>query len=498
MHVVFMFVKRHQVFIILSFFFFLTRFYNLGILPIFNDESTYIRYGLHNLLEEKGAFYSLLIGKEPLVPYLFAVFGLMFQNLLIGPRIISVLFGFLALLGVYKFCLKFFDRKVAIIASAFYIISPFTLFFDRLALLDSAVSAVAVWTLYLTAQTVRSQKMFPAVALGIVAGIGLWIKTSTSFFVVLPTVYILAESLKKKDKTNAYKSIGIYMGIALFIFSFLYFQPYYKTHAELLKQYTYPPSWFFTFQVHVWVDNLKNSFVWLLFYLPIPIFILSILGMYISFLKKKNLIVFLWFFLPLIYMILFAKLFTSRHVLFLSVPLIIFAAYYCLNIYKLRKIFWGILGICILTSLFYSYFIWFDPQSLFGAFPFHTGGSFTQYAYGYPSGYGVDESIAYIKELRKNGPFYIVVRNDSGNPEDAIVAYFVYNSDFKNHVMALTNPIEQLPLIKNEFDAPVYFISRGAYYAGLEKYFKSEKRFLKPNDKEFIGVYEIDVEKLSP
>jgi len=42
---------------------------------------------------------------------------------------------------------------------------------------------------------------------------------------------------------------------------------------------------------------------------------------------------------------------------------------------------------------------------------------------------------------------------------------------------------------------PVYFVTRGSYNAGLEKYFASEVKFNKPNDTEYVGVARLQPSK---
>src|SRR5579862_8197510 len=136
--------KKYALIILVSLLFFLPRLINLTILPIFNDESTYIRYGLYELNQPTHQPYSLLIGKEPLLPYLYAAFGSGFGDLLVGARSVTIVFGLLTLLGLYFFTKSLLDKRTALFASFFYCIAPFTVFFDRLALLDSPVSAIAI------------------------------------------------------------------------------------------------------------------------------------------------------------------------------------------------------------------------------------------------------------------------------------------------------------------------------------------------------------------
>jgi hypothetical protein len=476
------------VFICLSFI--LLRTINLTLLPIFNDESTYIRYGLHQLNEPAHQPYSLLIGKEPLLPYLYAVFGSGFDNLLLGARWVTIIFGFLTLFGLYLFTKSLLGKSAALFASIFYCIAPYTVFFDRLALMDSPVSTIAIWSLYVTYLLLKKARWWYAIALGTIMGIGLWIKTSDLFYLFLPLISYSVYAFTKKDKGwNIAKRIATALVIALIIYLPLYSNPFYSVHLQLLKQYTYPLSSVFFFPFSVWWNNFVSLIEWLFFYLTPPLFLFAI-GSLILFIKqKKSLIVLLWFFLPLIYEILYAKLFTSRHVLLLTIPLFVFAGYGFSILWEKKWLWAGTLGVLILGwALYYNCILLTSPQKYPSLFVDIAQADASQYVYGYSSGYGVKEAVDYLKQQATTQRIIVLIRNDHGNPEDAIVAYLDYNPEFI--VVPMSDPLANVPVVfqKVGTSIPVYFVARGNYNAGLEKYFASEKIFAKPNDKEFVGV----------
>jgi hypothetical protein len=118
-----------------------------------------------------------------------------------------------------------------------------------------------------------------------------------------------------------------------------------------------------------------------------------------------------------------------------------------------------------------------------------TQADMTAYVHGFSSGYGVHEAIAYLKKQAEKGPITIIIRNDHGNPEDAMVAYFQYQKN--STVMPLNDYIFAQPILQRT-KHPVYFVSRGGYYAGFQKYFVDKKIFVKPDDEEFVGVYRME------
>lgn len=483
--------KEYAVVLLLFLAYFIFRLTNLTILPIFNDESTYIRYGIHQLNEPSHQPYSLLIGKEPLLPFLYAWVGTALNNLLVGARLVTILFGFFTLSGLYLFTKEFIDKRAAFFASLFYIVTPYTIFFDRLALLDSPVSAIAVWTLYLTNRVLSKPQWRWAVVLGAVMGLGLWIKSSTWFYVFLPLIAYCVYYFTQHDAKHVIrlKMFGGAFILAMIIFLPLYSNPFYQELLILNGQYTYPLYSVFFFPVAVWWSNLSSMFSWLFFYLTPPLFLLAFISIIMFFKQKKLLLVLLWLIPPMLYEVLYAKLFTSRHTLLLTVPLFILAAYGLSKLWvKKRKAAYGVLGIFLIWSLYIDSFLFTNPQLYPSLFFGPAKNDATQYVYSFSSGYGVLEAVNYLERLAQNNRIIVLIRDDHGNPEDAMVAYLDYKSNII--ILPMDNPQADVEFVLKKVgnSIPVYFVSRGAYYAGLEKYFADEKRFLKPHDVEFVGV----------
>jgi len=470
--------------------FFLLRIINLTALPIFNDESTYIRYGMHQLNEPDHQPYSLLIGKEPLDPYLYAFVGTMIGNLLVGGRIVTIVFGFLTLLGLYRLTKTLFGTRAALFVSALYAIAPYTVFFDRLALMDSSVSTIAVWSLLLTYQLLQKPQWRYGIALGVIVGLGMWIKTSALFYVFLPVlgyiIFYFSHGDKEWIKAKRFFSALL---IALVVFLPLFSNPFYAVHMQLLSQYTYPLYTVFLFPFPVWWNNLASTGEWLFFYLTPPIFLLAVTSLILLTKNKKAFLVLLWFYLPMLYEILYAKLFTSRHVLLLTIPLFILAGYGFSLLWQKKQLLGIALALCIIGwSLYDVGVLLTSPQRYPSLFADKAEADVSQYFFGFSSGYGVSEAINYLKQASANQRIVVLIRNDHGNPEDAVVAYLDYTS---NIILApMPDPASDVPVVFQKVGSsmPIYFVSRGGYYAGLEKYFVSEKKFTKPHDTEFVGV----------
>jgi hypothetical protein len=475
--------------VLLTILYFFSRSINLESLPIFNDESTYIRYGVHQIKEKDHKPYSLTIGKEPLMPFLYAYVGGQTQDLLLGARYVTVATGFVTLLGLFYFVFITFGRRPALFTALFYILSPFTLFFDRMALMDSAVSAVAIWSLVLTACLLKKTGWIYALGLGVVMGIGLWIKASDFFYILLPLVsYGVYYFLRGDSDFKHGEKIGTALFIALVIFEPLFSNSLYMEHLDLMKQYTYPVYSVFFFPVGVWLGNLGNAITWLFFYLTPPLFLLGAATLFLYRKQKKLYLTGMWLVVPFVYEILYAKLFTSRHVLLLTVPLFIFAGYGMWKLLQKQRVA-GIMVLFILVGwcLFYDLRLITSVRTFPDMFVGSAMGDISQYISGASSGYGVQEAISYLRQAAASRDIIVMIRNDHGNPEDAVVAYMGYADHAR--VLAFIDPsqVEQI-FQKTPHDTPIYYVTRSNYYGGLEKYITSEKRFYKPDSKEFVGV----------
>jgi 4-amino-4-deoxy-L-arabinose transferase-like glycosyltransferase len=123
---------------------FILRVYDLTNLPIFGDEAIYIRWAQVMRAEPTLRFLPLSDGKQPLFMWSIIPLFKIFSDPLFAGRFLSALSGIASLAGVFALSnLLFKSKKVALITSLIYAISPFSLFFDRLAMADAMLSAHA-------------------------------------------------------------------------------------------------------------------------------------------------------------------------------------------------------------------------------------------------------------------------------------------------------------------------------------------------------------------
>ena len=157
------------------------RYWNLLGLPLFVDESLWLRWATNPyeyLPRGAGPLQVLrvsLIGdvNPPLLHWvLLAVLPLSDQPIL-AARAVAATFGVLAPLGTYLLGTELFGRKVGIVAGLVHAILPLAVFFDRIIHYDALTAACVVYTAWLSARLARRPSLSAAVILGIVLALAI-------------------------------------------------------------------------------------------------------------------------------------------------------------------------------------------------------------------------------------------------------------------------------------------------------------------------------------
>ena len=181
--------------------YFITRVVNLKVIPIFTDEAIYSYWAQVALHDPANRFISLEDGKQPLFIWLAAIFQKFIEDPLIASRLVSVFAGFGSLIGIYILSSSLFNKRTALISSFLYLVLPFTLLYDRLALFDSLLTTLGIWATFFTIKLVREQRLDWAMLAGITIGLALITKSSGVFFLYfLPFSLLFFYFLAKKKK----------------------------------------------------------------------------------------------------------------------------------------------------------------------------------------------------------------------------------------------------------------------------------------------------------
>src|SRR5258706_6976329 len=140
--------------------YFFLRLTNILHLPIFTDEAIYIRWSQIAKQDANWRFISLTDGKQPMFVWIAMIILKFIHNPLLAGRLVSVFAGALVTVGLFFLTLELFQKKwVAFMASAIYVIFPFGLVYDRMALYESLVAASIVWGIYIEVLLAKKVKL---------------------------------------------------------------------------------------------------------------------------------------------------------------------------------------------------------------------------------------------------------------------------------------------------------------------------------------------------
>ncbi len=490
------FLERHKL-MLLVFIYLTTRLINLDLLPIFNDEAIWIDWGYRAVNLKGFLFYSLLDAKPPLLMWLFGLMQKIISDPLIAGRTVSVIFGLITLLGIYKTSQELFSQKLAYIASILYIVNPLFLFFDRQALLESAISACGIWAFYFLYKLVETGNRKYAFSLGLTLGIGYFIKSNTLIFLSV-CFALLAYHLLKLKKERALKGIEnllFIFGVFLLTIFPLIMQEAFWTSLPQNSKYALTLSELFKFPISTWFKNISSFFEIFLVYFNPLVFVSFLTSIYLL-LKSKNGVqkLFIYFSVCVFFLLFIARSINPRYVVsFLPLSTIVTA----LSINKIitKNIITGtLITIFIISpSIIISWLLIFQPLTYFDVlnkFSIHSQKS--GYVEGWTSGYGFKEVKTYLDNISKDKKIIVGVRSDAGIPENAVFAYFLKSKN----VTPIIFDSQILPPEIFDFDCikssvPFYFVSRDAHLTNLNKFFEDVERFYKPSGANFIGIHRL-------
>ncbi len=388
----------------------LTRLIGILKLPIFTDEAIYVRWTQLASNDASMRFISLTDGKQPLLIWIGVIFLRFIPDPLLAVRLVSVCAGLFTMIGLYFLTKELFkDRKIALTASFLYIVFPFALVYDRLALYDSLLAAFAVWSLYLEVLLVRRKRLDIALIAAIVIGGGLLTKSSASFFIYLLPISLLLFDFNDKQKN---KDLLKWAGLALVVvlganayYSVLRLSPFYSIIIEKNTTFVYPlaewvkhPFSFFTSNIRVLINQL-------IAYSTIPLIFLATIAFFNKKFIREKLLLFSWFFVPFIALAFFGKVIFSRYIFFMTIPLLVLAAYSMVDLYKkFRPRYLKVLVVIafILPMVYKDYYIInnFGKASI-------PSDDHSQLIAGYASGVGVRETIEFLKEKSSKQKIYV-------------------------------------------------------------------------------------------
>lgn len=383
------------------------RLHNLTILPVFVDEAIYVRWSQVMATESTLRFLPLSDGKQPLYMWVLMFLIKFFENPLYAGRLISVATGMGSLIGVFTLSyLMFKSKKVSILASLIYCLSPFSVFFDRMALVDSMLSMFGIWTAIFGYLTAKYKRLDLAMVTGFMLGFVALTKSPAIFIaLLLPTFWLISNF-------SGILLLGATYLIAFAMYNILRLGPNFGLLSSRTADYVLPISHAWTNTFDPLIPHLKDFVVWLSSIGPAAIIPLFLLGLYFGYKNhlKETIILTLWIALPVVVQAELGITFTARYVYFTIPYLFIISALVLLAKNKwLKFVSYILIFIFIVQSLIFSYHLLNNPEKAN-----LSRGERSGYLEEWTAGQGIKEISEYLKNEESKNPGKQIVVGTEG------------------------------------------------------------------------------------
>jgi len=424
------FLKKENVPVLLLIIFYLfTRFFHLTILPIFNDESIYLYWAKLIEMTHAHLFISLTDGKPPLLIWVMAIFLKIFppSAYLLAGRLPSVITGLISMLGIYALShLLFHSKKTAILTAFLYIITPFALFYDRMALFDSFLSSMILWAVYFSLRTSRTLAKKDASLWGIFLGLAFLAKLNALLLLFLtPVCFLLCMPWKqiRKHWQKVLLLLLIALGISqAFRYSLVVSHGFHEYTTKSVTRYALPFSTLLTHPFQVFPYNIVHYTSWFITFVTLPVFLLGIIGLVLLLRKKPRtgiVMVLLWT-APIIATSFVSIVTVPRYILFVLPYFLIGVSFAAAQLLQ-RKLFVFVLAALLVFPIAVDVALLVYPP--YAPLPAVED---EQYISGLPSGYGLEKVFTFLRNVSKSKNITVVTLG-------TVSSYpFAFNLEFWN------------------------------------------------------------------
>lgn len=424
---------------------FALRTINLGLWPIFVDESIYVRWAQVMRAESTLRFLPLSDGKQPLYMWILMPVLKFISDPLLAGRLLSAVFGVLGVLGVgFLTQLLFKNKRLSLISMLIYAVVPYGVLFSRMALVDTMLTTFIIWGVGFFVLSLEKQRLDFAMFSGFAFGFA-WLTKSPAMvlLLLLPATFVLT----KWSKKNLGYLLVVWL-MAWGMYNILRLGPEFHMIAIRNKDYIRPFSELLKNPMDPLVPHIKGSveFFWYLF-TPVGL-ILSLWGAVSGKLNywRQRLVLAIFWLIPIFAQASVAKVLTARYLLF-AIP---FAAILmALVVEKKRWLIFLILGL----SLYTNYFILFSPENLPLPRIERAG-----YLEEWTAGQGIEEVSGYIAEQAKTKHVLVGSEGYFGTPFSALEMYL--NGISNVRVIGVGSWIDKVDtkLIQSLVDNEVYLV----------------------------------------
>jgi hypothetical protein len=383
-------------------------------LPAFLDENLHLSWALHVAQGERlGQPWSHGRGLQVFASALFVPWA--GEHALWASRCLTVAFGALTLLAIHAVARRLYDETTGLVAGALYVLCPMTLFYDRLALADPVVSTFIALSVLASARAAESGRIRDGLLAGLPATLAVLSKVSGVLLLFVPLAAWLALSRPLRRGLTALCANLAVTGclVAWPLWRFL------EASRSMAARNVGGGAVGFPDRI---VSNVGLVCEWLPGWWTLPLVALALGGGLVALVRRDRAGLYLVAvgLVPLAFLVVTATFWYPRYLLYAAVPGVVLAARGSLEavgwigsrlrvpVGRWRGALLGIVAALALgPALRADVWLWRDPSR--APMPDLER---LQFVDGWPSGYGVGETVRFVgDELRRHPEGLTVVVN---------------------------------------------------------------------------------------
>ncbi|KKS11341.1 MAG: hypothetical protein UU66_C0020G0002 [Parcubacteria group bacterium GW2011_GWB1_41_5] len=390
------------------------------------------------------------------------IFLRIFHDPLFAGRLVSVFSGIATTIGIWLAAWELFkNKKISYTASLLYILIPFGLMYDRMALYDTLSGALSIWSFYLAILLAKKVRLDVALLLGFSLGLSMLNKTSGFLSLyMLPGTLILFDWRREKRMKRLFSWVGLALAAAVIsqlLYSILRLSPLFAMVGQKDTVFVYSFAEWLTHPFNFLYGNLRGLFDWAIHYLTWPIFVASILsGLSLWKWPREKLLLLGWWFAPFFALAIDGRVLYPRFILFMVLPLMILAAngivwiwdHFRGSIWR-----WALMVLLFGGSLYTDYYIIANP--LYAPIPQADAG---QYIDDWPSGWGMPEVNEFLAHEVQKGKVSVYTDGTFGLLPYSVEIYLVDNPNIKIKGLYPVTATPSAEMITDAKDHPTYMI----------------------------------------
>jgi hypothetical protein len=382
-----------------------TRLVSLDLLPMFLDERLHVRWALW--IAEGQRLRLPSISGRGLNVWLLAAIAPHVSDPIFAGRMLTVAIGALALVATHELARVLFGPRAALLAAVFYVVCPFTLFHDRMVLNDAFLSAFAGLLLLASVRLAREPGAGAGSWVGLALVLATLSKTTGLVLAAFPPAAILLLG-RREARGAAFRILAATYAAAAVVLAYPVWLFFART-AELEAAVGVRENQS-GLGANV-VANLGQATGWLWRYWTPGLVVLALgaVGLALTGRARREVaFLALAVLVPVAAFVGAAEIWYPRYLLVTTIPALALAAAAADAVLERSAaargrpgvlIAAGALVLALVPALRFDYWLWTDPSRA----PLPALDRF-QYVVGWPSGYGVADTVAQVRQILTRHP----------------------------------------------------------------------------------------------